>query len=86
MLANKDPAAIIVPLQEKLASLTVIPIPGHESHALEDFPEVDAPAAAASDITAALQSLRLGPGKTALIAGSLYLAGEVLKANEQVPD
>ena len=86
MLANKDPAAIIVPLQEKLASLTIIPVPGHESHALEDFPEVDTRAAEASDITAALQSLRLGPGKTVLIAGSLYLAGEVLKANEQVPD
>jgi dihydrofolate synthase/folylpolyglutamate synthase len=40
----------------------------------------------ASDITAALRSLSKGPGKTVLIAGSLYLAGEVLKANEQVPD
>ncbi|MEH6789512.1 bifunctional folylpolyglutamate synthase/dihydrofolate synthase [Parasphingorhabdus sp.] len=86
MLANKDPAAIITPLHEKLASVTVIPVPGHESHALGDYPPADAPMAEAADISAALQSLTLGPGKTVLIAGSLYLAGEVLKLNEQQPD
>ncbi|WP_373491294.1 folylpolyglutamate synthase/dihydrofolate synthase family protein, partial [Parasphingorhabdus sp.] len=52
MLANKDPAAIITPLQEKLASVTVIPVPGHESHALGDYPQVDAPVTEASDISA----------------------------------
>ncbi|NRD88460.1 bifunctional folylpolyglutamate synthase/dihydrofolate synthase [Sphingopyxis sp. BSNA05] len=86
MLSNKDPAAIIAPLHEKLASVTVIPVPGHESHVLADFPEAGAPMKDASDITAALQSLSKGSGKTVLIAGSLYLAGEVLKANEQIPD
>lgn len=86
MLSNKDPAAIITPLQEKLASVTVIPVPGHESHMLGDYPKVDAPVTEASDITAALRSLSIGPGKTILIAGSLYLVGEILKANEQVPD
>jgi len=40
----------------------------------------------ASDIQAALRSLPSGPDKTVLVAGSLYLAGEVLKLNEQVPD
>jgi len=86
MLDNKDPAAILTPLHEKLASVTVIPVPGHESHALGDFPKVDAPMTEAGNISAALRSLEQGPGKTVLIAGSLYLAGEVLKANEQVPD
>ena len=86
MLSNKDPAAIITPLHEKLASVTVVPVPGHESHAAGDYPATDAPVTEASDITAALRSVTLGPGKTVLIAGSLYLAGEVLKANEQVPD
>jgi len=86
MLANKDPAAIITPLHEKLASVTVIPVPGHESHALGDYPSADAPMAEATDISAALRTLTLGPGKTVLIAGSLYLAGEVLKRNEQEPD
>jgi len=86
MLSNKDPAAIITPLHEKLASVTVVPVPGHDSHAAGDYPAADAPVTEASDITAALRSVTLGPGKTVLIAGSLYLAGEVLKANEQVPD
>ena len=86
MLSNKDPAAIITPLHEKLASVTVVPVPGHESHAAGDYPATDAPVTEASDITAALRSVTLGPGKTVLIAGSLYLAGEVLKLNEQVPD
>jgi len=86
MLDNKDPAAILTSLQEKLASVTVIPVPAHESHALGDYPKVNAPVSEASDIKAALQSLSLGTGKTVLIAGSLYLAGDVLKANEQIPD
>tara|TARA_R110002033_G_scaffold44491_3_gene87249 strand:+ start:2619 stop:3941 length:1323 start_codon:yes stop_codon:yes gene_type:complete len=86
MLANKDPAAIITPLHEKLASVTVIPVPGHESHALADYPAADAPMSQASDISAALRSLTPGAGNTVLIAGSLYLAGEVLRLNEQVPD
>ena len=86
MLANKDPAAIITPLHEKLASVTVVPVPDHESHALADYPQADAPASEATDISAALQSLAPKAGKTVLIAGSLYLAGEVLKLNEQVPD
>lgn len=86
MLSNKDPAAIITPLHEKLASVTVIPVPGHDSHALRDYPKADAPAAEAGDIKAALRSLSLGAGRTVLIAGSLYLAGKVLKLNEQVPD
>lgn len=86
MLENKNPAAIITPLHEKLASVTVIPVPGHESHAAADYPVADAPMAEATDISAALRALTPGPGKTVLIAGSLYLAGEVLKLNEQVPD
>jgi len=86
MMANKNASAIITPLHEKLASVTVIPVPGHDSHALDDYPDPDAPVTEAADVTDALQSLSVGAGKTVLIAGSLYLAGEVLKANEQVPD
>jgi dihydrofolate synthase/folylpolyglutamate synthase len=86
MLSNKDPSAIITPLKDKLASLTVVPVPGHESHGLEDYPAVEAAITEASDVMAALKAISLGAGKTVLIVGSLYLAGAVLKANEQVPD
>ena len=86
MLSNKNPAAIIGPLREKLASMTVIPVPGHESHTAENYPDVDVPVFEADSVAQALKSLKPEPDKTVLIVGSLYLAGDVLRANEQVSD
>src|SRR3546814_12667130 len=37
MLANKDPAAVIAPLADRPASLTVVPVPGHDHHGAEAF-------------------------------------------------
>jgi dihydrofolate synthase / folylpolyglutamate synthase len=84
MLANKNPASIIAPLAERLASITVLPVPGHEHHGVEAFgPD----AKAAGDIPSAIASLTVYPeSEIVLIAGTLYLAGEVLKANNQIPD
>jgi dihydrofolate synthase / folylpolyglutamate synthase len=84
MLANKNPASIIAPLAERLASITVLPVPGHEHHGVEAFgPD----AKAAADIPSAIASLTVDPEREiVLIAGTLYLAGEVLKANSQIPD
>lgn len=83
MLANKNPASIIAPLSGKLASVTVLPVPGHDHHGVEAFgPE----AKAAPDIQSALQSLSVDPERQiVLIAGTLYLAGSVLKANGEEP-
>jgi dihydrofolate synthase / folylpolyglutamate synthase len=123
MLANKNPNAIIAPLKGKLASITVVPVPGHEHHSVDAFraafpaPLVPhsredgnpTPGGAVStereldprlrggdevvriekaqDISNALQSLKVDPAsQIILIAGTLYLAGAVLKANNQVPD
>jgi dihydrofolate synthase / folylpolyglutamate synthase len=84
MLANKDPSAIIAPLLDKLASITVVPIAGHEYHGVEAF---GTNAKAVSDIKTALLSLMIDPTtEIILICGSLYLAGEVLRANAQLPD
>ena len=81
MLANKNPAAIVEPLSSSLASLTAVPIPGSEAHP----PEAYGPAAkSATDVPDAL--LSLPPEGDVLIAGSLYLAGEVLKLNRECPD
>jgi dihydrofolate synthase / folylpolyglutamate synthase len=84
MLSNKDPSAITAPLINKLASITVLPVPGHEHHDARAF----GPAAqAAPDVVTALGKLQVEPRiEIVLIAGSLYLAGEVLKANNQIPD
>ncbi|HUQ14353.1 MAG TPA: folylpolyglutamate synthase/dihydrofolate synthase family protein [Novosphingobium sp.] len=79
MLANKNPAAIVGPLEDRLASVTVVPIPGHESHPAQAFGN----AGSAPDVAIALRQLS-APGDV-LIAGSLYLAGTVLAANGESP-
>ena len=85
MLANKDPAAIVAPLRGKLLSLSVVPAPGHDAHRPEDIaPNADLPVRAFGDVTAALRALP--PEGDVLIAGSLYLAGEVLRLNREFPD
>lgn len=82
MLANKNPAALMGPLRECLASVTAVPIPAHEHHPASAFgPEV----AAARDVPSAVRALPQD-GLPVLIAGSLYLAGEVLRLNGELPD
>jgi len=82
MLANKDPEAIATPLAPSLASVQAVPVPGHECHPASAF---GAEAHDASSVENALTSLP-DDGLPVLIAGSLYLAGTVLKANDEVPD
>ncbi len=84
MLAAKDPSSILAPLGGRLASVSVVPVPGHESHDLADFPVPDdIPFRACADVTQALRALP--QGGDVLIAGSLYLAGEVLRLNRAFP-
>ncbi len=89
MLANKQPGALLGPLEPYLASVTALPVPGHEWHDADAFQlcltsgiEVEA----AADVAAAMARLAEHEAAPVLIAGSLYLAGEVLKANGQEPD
>lgn len=90
MLANKDPTAILAPLRDCVVSVTVVPVPGHDHHgpeAFRDIPMIPAPHGAA-DAASALRSLPIDPagGEIVLIAGSLYLAGAVLRENGEIPD
>ncbi len=85
MLSSKDPAAIVAPLKGKLLSLSVVPAPGHEAHTPKEIARhADLPVRAFPAIAAALQALP--PAGDVLIAGSLYLAGEVLRLNREFPD
>jgi dihydrofolate synthase / folylpolyglutamate synthase len=82
MLASKDPAALVAPLHDNLASLTAVPVPGHEHHPAAAFgPD----AGRAEDVPTALARLP-ADGLPVLIAGSLYLAGEVLRLNGEEPE
>ena len=85
MLSAKNPAAIVAPLKGQLLSLSVVPAPGHEAHAPQDFAaHSDLPVRSFASVSDALSALP--PGGDVLIAGSLYLAGEVLRLNCEFPD
>ena len=85
MLAAKNPAAIVTPLRGKLISLSVVPAPGHDAHAPQDFAAHSVlPVRSFASVSDALSALP--PDGDVLIAGSLYLAGEVLRLNREFPD
>lgn len=82
MIEGKDPTALTGPLAPALASITAVPVPGHDWHP----PQAFGPAArAAPDLPAAMAMIP-ADGLPVLIAGSLYLAGEVLRLNDEAPD
>ena len=92
MLANKDAEAVIRILSPSVGHVVAIPVPGHAHHA----PEALAALARSFGKTAETSStpadaldligMRSALPNLVLIAGSLYLAGEVLAANDQPPD
>ena len=82
MIEGKDPRAIIEPLAGRIRTLTVVPVPGHDHHPVEAFgPQ----AKAADNVEDALLHIP-ADDYPILIAGSLYLAGEVLRLNDELPD
>ena len=82
MIAGKDPSALIEPLSSSITSISAVPVPTHDWYPAEAFgPD----AKAFPDVPAALAALP-DDGLPVLIAGSLYLAGEVLHLNRQLPD
>lgn len=92
MLKNKDALGFLKPFAHKIESLHAVPIPGHEHHDPKDlcwWAQDSLGVAIANpvdNVTIAMQ--RLAEQKTqadVLICGSLYLAGEVLKLNNELP-
>jgi dihydrofolate synthase/folylpolyglutamate synthase len=81
ILATKDADGIVAPLLPHALSLTFVPVPDHPSHdtaaLAERFGVIASP-----DVETALASL---PAPR-LVAGSLYLAGDVLRRNGELPD
>jgi dihydrofolate synthase / folylpolyglutamate synthase len=96
MLANKDAAGLLGPLAGRIASVVAIPVPDHAHHAPADLAAVArslgiGETAVASDVPAALRHVASrsdprGMPPVVLILGSLYLAGEVLALNDELPD
>ncbi|MEG8039255.1 folylpolyglutamate synthase/dihydrofolate synthase family protein [Sphingomonas sp. LR60] len=93
MLANKDAAGFLAPFAEMIVTLIAVPVPGHACHVPADLLAVAAALNVPNCLTApdipAAAALVAGaqrPAQPVLIAGSLYLAGEVLSANDEAPD
>ncbi|MET0369917.1 MAG: folylpolyglutamate synthase/dihydrofolate synthase family protein [Sphingobium sp.] len=92
MLANKDIDAFLAPLAGKVAHIHALPVAGHDHHAPDRFAAIarawDVPCSSHRDPAEAVAAIA-AEGASAprlLIAGSLYLAGEVLRLNDQLPD
>lgn len=88
MLANKDAPGVLRELSPQLAHVIAVPVPGHAHHAPESLAEIardlGPTASTAPSFDAAIDALDDAP-RLVLIAGTLYLAGEVLAANDEQP-
>lgn len=95
LLANKDAQGFLDPLLKLAQSATFVPIDDHECHSPEALAKLaqnrGTTATTANNVADALRGLAteaVDPKSpsTVLIGGSLYLAGDVLKANLQYPE
>jgi len=86
-LATKDPAGMLQPFAGIAERVHAVPIPEHSCFSPDDLVEIAADlgftAEGHDDVPRALASIPADA--RVLIFGSLYLAGAVLAANEQVP-
>jgi dihydrofolate synthase / folylpolyglutamate synthase len=93
MLANKDVDAFLAPFAGRIAHIHALPVPGHDHHPASRFAAIaeqwNIGCTAHASPAEAIQAVATTSGDQApllLIAGSLYLAGEILRLNEQFPD
>jgi dihydrofolate synthase/folylpolyglutamate synthase len=86
-LASKNPAGMLEPFKGIAAKVHAVSIPGHSSFAPDDLVEIavglEMTSDAHEDVARALAAIPAGA--RVLVFGSLYLAGAVLAANNQVP-
>jgi dihydrofolate synthase/folylpolyglutamate synthase len=89
LLANKDAAGVIGPFAGRASSFRAVPVPGHayhDPHMLASLARrLGIRAAACSDVEAAFIEIAKESSDHVLVFGSLYLAGEVLRQNRQLP-
>ena len=88
LLANKDAAGVLRHLAPLAASLTAVPVPDHAHHTPADLAHAarEAGVLTVATVPGVRTALAMLPGGgVVLIAGSLYLAGAVLAANDEPP-
>jgi dihydrofolate synthase/folylpolyglutamate synthase len=87
-LATKDPPGMLEPFENLLARVHAVAIPDHASFAPSDLSEIAHDLGFAADAHDSVEEAlsAIPDDARVLIFGSLYLAGQVLAANDQVPD
>ena len=87
-LATKDPAGMLEPFRGVATHVHAVPIPDHACFAPSDLVEIAGGLGFTADAHDNVgQALAVVPKDArVLIFGSLYLAGAVLEANDQLPD
>ncbi|HEU5481548.1 MAG TPA: folylpolyglutamate synthase/dihydrofolate synthase family protein [Sphingomicrobium sp.] len=87
-LSSKDPASMLKPFRGLAAAVHTLPIPDHDHRQPKELAALASELGfAATDNKTLKQALgRIAQPSRVLIFGSLYLAGEALKANGEIPD
>jgi len=93
LLENKDAKGVLKPFRNRAITLHAIPVPGHACHPPAKLAAVAKDeglnAMTAANVGDALSWIRRHADRErppiVLVLGSLYLAGQVLRANDQVP-
>lgn len=87
-LSTKDPGGMLEPFRGVAERVHTVPIPDHSCFSPDDLTEIAADLGFAAEphdsVAEALESI--GSDVKVLVFGSLYLAGAVLAANDQIPD
>ncbi len=96
VLENKDMGGILTPFLPHITSLCALPVGDHAHHLPADIAawaqgHAVLTTATAPDVETALRGIAANlatnaPPPVILIIGSLYLAGDILKTNGQIPD
>jgi dihydrofolate synthase/folylpolyglutamate synthase len=93
ILANRDPETLLGPFSGIVEQFIALPIPGHQHHDPADLAAIAdrlfgrSDSIAARSIEDGFATLRsMQPTTGTIVMGSLYLAGEILRLNGQIPD
>ena len=87
MLANKDARGLLEHFRGLTTRFTAVPVPGHPCHAPEELAAIARDLGMESDTAGSIEeALVRADLPVTLFLVSLYLAGAVLRANNQVPD
>ncbi|HET7604614.1 MAG TPA: folylpolyglutamate synthase/dihydrofolate synthase family protein [Sphingomicrobium sp.] len=87
-LATKDPPRMLEPFQGLVVQVHAVPIPDHACFSPVDLVEIAGELGFSADAHDGVEEAlaAIPRGSRTLIFGSLYLAGTVLAANDQLPD